>query len=395
MSDEAKLPKVLVVDDSRMVRATIVKHIRGQFDVREESDGEAGWEALLVDPAINLVLTDIGMPRLDGYGLLERIRGSRVGRVRALPVVIISGDEDEQARERALGLGANGFITKGSGAVELLATLHSMVRLARTQNELEESRAALARQSPVEPSTGLATESYLQHRARQEMSRARRTQTDIVALVMELDDLAPLLARYGDHVVQLIGRKLSKMLGSRIRAEDTLTQRSASQFALLAPGTDLVAGCAFALRIKQRLENLVMTYRDERIRVSVSIGVASAAADGLSSVGDLLAMATRRAEAGVAAGGNRVIGDRGEVNQAILERQAAPLLSVDAALRHLRFGQAEEVTTQLPELISTLMPLLELLESRLHCGFPIARLKQIENKTGSGGDDLDVTQTHI
>ncbi|MFC5767934.1 GGDEF domain-containing response regulator [Thauera sinica] len=395
MTDERKLPKVLVVDDSRMVRATIVKHIRGHFDVREEGDGEAAWEALLVDPAISMVLTDIGMPRLDGYGLLERIRGSRVGRVRTLPVVILSGDEDEKARGRALGLGANGFITKGSGGAELLATLHSMARLAHTQNELEESRAALARQSPMEPSTGLATEAYLQHRAKQELARARRTQSDIVALVMELDDLAPLLVRYGDHVVQLIGRKLSKMLGSRIRAEDTLTQRSASQFALLAPGTDLVAGCAFALRLKQRLENLVMTYREERIRVSVSIGVASAAADGLSSVGDLLEMATRRAQAGVAAGGNRVIASKGEVSQAALEREAAPMLSVDAALRHLRLGQPEEVAAQLPELVSTLLPLLELLESRLHCGFPIAQLKQMQNKTGSRGDDLDVAQTHI
>ncbi len=75
MSDDGNQPltKVLVVNDSRMVRATITKHIRGRFDVRDEADGEAGWEALLVDPAIQVVLTDIGMPRLDGFGLLERI----------------------------------------------------------------------------------------------------------------------------------------------------------------------------------------------------------------------------------------------------------------------------------------------------------------------------------
>jgi diguanylate cyclase (GGDEF)-like protein len=395
MNTDQKLPRVLVVDDSRMVRATIGKHIRGQFDVREESDGEAGWEALLVDPAINLVLTDIGMPRLDGYGLLERIRASRVARVRELPVVIISGDEDEKARERALALGANGFIAKGSGGVELLATLHSMVRLARTQNELEESRAALARQSPVEPATGLATDGYLQHRGTQELARARRTQSDIAALVIELDHVSPLLGRYGEHVVQLIGRKLSKMLTSRIRAEDTLSQRSASQFALLAPGIDLLAGCAFALRVKQRLETLVMTYREERIRVSVSIGVASAAVDGLNSVGDLLAMATRRAAAGVAAGGNRVIAARGEVDQAMVERQLTPTVSVDAALRQLRVGLADEVAGQAPELVAALMPLLELLETRLHCGLPIAQLKKLDKNAGLGGDDLDVTQTHI
>src|SRR5690606_8222502 len=123
------LPRILVVDDSRMVRSSIVKHIRGRFEVREEGDGEAAWEALLVDPAVQLVLTDIGMPRLDGYGLLERIRSAKVARVRSLPVLIISGDEDDSARERAAALGANGFITKGSGSAELVSALESLLRL--------------------------------------------------------------------------------------------------------------------------------------------------------------------------------------------------------------------------------------------------------------------------
>ena len=106
-------PRVLIVDDSRMVRATIAKQIRGTFDVREEADGEAGWQALLVDPTVSVVVSDIGMPVLDGYGLLERIRDSKVSRIHDLPVIIISGEEDADSREKARQLGANDFITKG------------------------------------------------------------------------------------------------------------------------------------------------------------------------------------------------------------------------------------------------------------------------------------------
>ncbi len=184
---DGRLPRILVVDDSRMVRASIVKHIRGRFEAREEPDGEAAWEALLVDPAIEIVLTDIGMPRLDGYGLLERLRASKLPRVRDLPVVIISGDEDESARERALALGANGFVTKGAGGVELLATLMSLLRLSKAQGELERSRAALERQSPVDPESGLATEAYLEHHGAQAVAEARRRQADIGAMVIEVD----------------------------------------------------------------------------------------------------------------------------------------------------------------------------------------------------------------
>lgn len=59
----SSLPRILIVDDSRIVRATIIKRIRDRFDAREEVDGEAGWEALLIDPTLQLVITDHTMPR--------------------------------------------------------------------------------------------------------------------------------------------------------------------------------------------------------------------------------------------------------------------------------------------------------------------------------------------
>lgn len=394
-TEDDKVARVLVVDDSRMVRASIIKHIRGRFDAREEPDGEAGWEALLVDPAIDLVVTDIGMPRLDGFGLLQRIRESKVARVRNLPVVIISGDEDENARERALKLGANGFIPKGVGTVELLATLDSLVRLAKTQNELEESRAALARQSPQDPETGLVTGGYLEHRGEQALAESRRRETDIAALVIELDQFDQLVERYGLHVVELIGRKISKIVTGRIRAEDSLSKHSPSQFALLSPGIDMLSSCAFALRLRASLEKLVMAYREERIRITVTIGVANSAVDGKGKVSELLAAARARLQQGQRVGGNCVVSDRGLVDQATLAGNTTRLCSIDAALRHLRAGTTKEVEARLPDIVGTLLPLLELIESRLHCGLPLEQLEQYQYKPETGSDEMDGTQTTI
>ena len=58
MSDDSDqtLPRVLIIDDSRMVRASIIRQVRDRFDVREEADGEAGWQTLLVDPTIQAVI---------------------------------------------------------------------------------------------------------------------------------------------------------------------------------------------------------------------------------------------------------------------------------------------------------------------------------------------------
>jgi diguanylate cyclase (GGDEF)-like protein len=390
-----KLPRILVVDDSRMVRASILKNVRGRFEAREEVDGEAGWEALLVDPSIDLVLTDIGMPRLDGFGLLERIRASRVARVRDLPVVIISGDEDEHARARALALGANGFIAKGAGSVELLATLDSLARLSRTQTELERSREALASSSPKDLGSGLVSRAYLEHHGEQALAEARRRQTDIAVMLIELDGYETLLERHGSHVVQLIVRKLTKMVTARIRAEDSVSQHSASQFAVLSPGIDQVSGCAFALRLRSSFERLVLAYREDRIRVTVTIGVANSAIDGHGKVSDLLETARERVQQGRDAGGNCVFADHGKVDPAWIERQARRMCSVDAALRQLRAGASGEVEARLPDIIGVLMPLFELIESRLHCGLPIEQLERYQYGTDGGSGGMDGTQTTI
>jgi PleD family two-component response regulator len=66
-------------------------------------------------------------------------------------VVVISGDDEPDVRVKAKSAGATDFISKSIGNVELLARLEALTQLARTQRDLEESRAALATASPVDP----------------------------------------------------------------------------------------------------------------------------------------------------------------------------------------------------------------------------------------------------
>jgi diguanylate cyclase (GGDEF)-like protein len=402
MSNEDKEapPKVLIVDDSRMVRASIVRHLRDRFQVREETDGEAGWEALVIDPEIQLVITDIGMPRLDGYGLLERIRSSKLTRVHDLPVVVISGEEDQEAREKAYKLGANDFITKGTGATELLARIESLSRLAQTSRELEQSRAALAAQSPVDPTTGLATGAYLAWHAQQEMalakrhgSEARERQSDISAMVIEIDHYDQLVEWHGAHIAQLVTRKLSKILATKVRKEDTVAQLAPDQFAVLSPSTDLVGCCAFALRLQKAIESLVMTYREERIRISVTAGVACSSVDGMQTVSHLIGLAVQRAQQGREAGGNKVIADQGEVGRDFVEKVFRQAVSIDHALFQLKAGAPDEVAERMPDVLATILPLLELVESRLHCGIPLDALR--EHAGDAGSEDYDPRRTSI
>lgn len=124
MSDK---PTVLIVDDSRTVRAAISKHLKEQFNIIEAGDGEEGWEALQQHPEITLVISDIQMPRLDGYGFICRVRAADEERIRNHPIVVITSAEDEITRERAYACGANDFILKPLEFNDLMSRLKSQV----------------------------------------------------------------------------------------------------------------------------------------------------------------------------------------------------------------------------------------------------------------------------
>jgi len=396
MSEDStsSLPKVLIVDDSRMVRASLIKHIRGRFRVREEVDGEAGWQALVVDPSIEMVLTDIGMPRLDGYGLLERIRSSKLARLQMIPIVVISGDEDDVAREKARQLGANDFITKGISSTELLARLDSLWQLVRTQRELEESRAALAQQRSVERIAALHADSPDQAETMlnvnvnwdgvQDASDLSRIKGNVSVMAIEIDQYADLVKTHGTNVAQLVVRKLTKILKAKCREDDTITQVTSQRLAVISPNADMATCCAFALLLQKAISKLVMAYRDERIRVTISVGIASSVVDSaVQSTDELVAVAGRRLEEGLRTGGGRVVNDQGEVTQKIVDRMMRHVVSVDEMLGKLRMGDSDSVAARLPDVVTTILPLLDLIESQLRCGLPLQVLRAYQSANES------------
>lgn len=118
-------PQVLVVDDSRVIRKAIDRVLGKEYDLVEAEDGEAGWEALESDPRTRVVISDIQMPRLDGYGMICRIRAAEDQRLRDLPIIVITSAEDDTTKERAYACGANDFILKPIDSNQLLGCVQN------------------------------------------------------------------------------------------------------------------------------------------------------------------------------------------------------------------------------------------------------------------------------
>ncbi len=106
----ANVRTVLVVEDSEVTRSLVVSILKGSdYRVLEADDGQHAWTRLQRHN-VDLVLTDIQMPRMDGLSLLEKIRSS--DDYADLPVVILTTLGESDIKKQAMGLGANGYLVK-------------------------------------------------------------------------------------------------------------------------------------------------------------------------------------------------------------------------------------------------------------------------------------------
>jgi len=94
---EENKPTVLIVDDSRVIRVSMKKILGDEYNVVEAEDGEDGWAKIRAHKDVRCVFTDYSMPELDGFGLLARIKGSSNPQVNQLPVVLVTGAEDDSS----------------------------------------------------------------------------------------------------------------------------------------------------------------------------------------------------------------------------------------------------------------------------------------------------------
>ena len=114
--------RILTVDDSASMRALLNHALTAHgFDVVQAEDGVAALE-WLAGNEVDLVITDINMPRLDGFGLIEQLRAG--SRHRDRPILVLTTESSDAKKTRAREAGATGWIVKPFDAEKLVAAVH-------------------------------------------------------------------------------------------------------------------------------------------------------------------------------------------------------------------------------------------------------------------------------
>lgn len=127
--------RVLVVDDEEDVLALLRELLeRAGFEVVPAGGGEAGLGALQDGPAPDLVILDVAMPGIDGWGVLERIRSAS-----DVPVLMLTARTSELEKVRGLRAGADDYVAKPFGRQELLARIEALLRRTGGRARVEDA----------------------------------------------------------------------------------------------------------------------------------------------------------------------------------------------------------------------------------------------------------------
>lgn len=142
---------ILLVEDDERTRRAVVANLEGHgYGVRAAADGEEAlvlWELRRPD----LILLDLGLPGLDGLGVLRRVRGDAT-----TPVIVLSARGEERDKVEALDAGADDYLAKPFGMAELHARVRAALRRTMA-SEVDPSGALLIGPLRVDPQRRMVT----------------------------------------------------------------------------------------------------------------------------------------------------------------------------------------------------------------------------------------------
>ncbi len=367
-----RLPRILVLDGSRVVRATLAKRLSGHFEIVEEDDGESAWQRLMLDGQLAAIISGINPPRLIARDLLARLRRSAMQRLKIIPFILIVSDLENPVEPHAHDLQAvTGFITKSMSKEAMVAQLHQLLGLARMP-QLADPVVRKREQHAASASAGALLES----RDVQALLATLPISAEDKAclLVLGIDRLDELAARFGEDVQEVLIERIARLLAAKLDPHDRLGRCGQDRLVIVSQGADLRQAARFAKRVCASLASGQIAIQGQKLKLTVSVGIAGRPEDKVASGEKLLMLAQQRLEQAMVCGGNTVCTEL---------RPDCPLHCQDAGLlKLLKILRSDEEAKEsnLPEQIGTLgmqvLPLLQKIDEELSLGLPLAEIRK-------------------
>ena len=249
---------VLVIEDhpdQRDLLAIVLQ--REGYRVITAANGVEALEKLEVEK-VQIALSDIMMPKMDGFELINRIRNNPT--LKSIYLILITARIQEGDRVRGLDLGADDYITKPFSFSELLARVRVGSRVVQYQQHLEY-------QTHIDPLTGLFNRRAFEKKLTEEFERAKRYHHHLSLLILDIDNFKLINDTYGHHGGDTALIKISETLREKTRQSDFPSRYGGEEFVLVLPETEQDSALQVATQIHDAIRACTFGARDQPFRL--------------------------------------------------------------------------------------------------------------------------------
>lgn len=247
-SNQARGSRILLIDDDEVLRDYLSRRLSMAGYEVEEAGGVEEAMTRLRQQVFDLIVLDLMMQPMSGYGLFEQMKEDPT--LKWIPLVVVSARNDVNDKVRCFHLGADDYVTKPFHYEELEARIGSIITRTKTYEQM----------AFRDPLTGISNRRFFDHQLDLEFQRLSRYPSPMSIVFLDIDRFKRINDTYGHATGDLVLQGLAHMLQQHLRSTDLLARFGGEEFVAAMPGAD-------AAQAKTAMEDILELMRTAPVAV--------------------------------------------------------------------------------------------------------------------------------
>ncbi len=273
--------KVLLIEDNpgdaRLIREALAERGGGIFRLRWAETLADGLDCL-ADVSPDVVLLDLSLPGTRGLDTLAKV----LERNAEVPVIVLTGTDDESLAVEAVRRGAQDYLVKGQTGDVLLGRAiryaiqrkEAQAQLAEANARLEGANRRLQELATTDDLTGLWNRRYFLDMLGRECRRTARTGAGLAVVMVDVDHFKAVNDMHGHPFGDRVLREVAGVMRREARAVDLVARYGGEEFMILMPETEAADAATAGDRLRRRVAETPICQGRRAANVTVSVGVA-------------------------------------------------------------------------------------------------------------------------
>ena len=249
-------------DDAAFLAASIRRQKAGEIElVNARSLAEA--QAALRGTSFDCVLLDLNLPDASGLACVEAVQGMN----NRLPIVVLSGQDDEDLAVSILNRGVQDYLVKWEGQGR------TILRSLRYAIERKRSELKLEYLAQFDPLTEIGNRQYFQDQLKRATARARRDGTRVALFFLDIDQFKFVNDTLGHHAGDQLLQEVAQRISTQVRTGDVMARLGGDEFAILMEGVGTTVDASNVAEQLLAVIEAPFTIDGRQMKVSASIGI--------------------------------------------------------------------------------------------------------------------------